>query len=275
MNAPVIVSAVRDRAMYDACIGSNRHLGKCRLEPVENRERNDRIATCYNRALERHLDDDAWIVFCHEDFQFLEDPVPVLEAADKNAICGPIGGVLAMRPHRIFLEIWEGSFRGTVLESEKDGSGTRSVGVRVPPGTTVDTLDCQCLAVHSSLLRDLALRFDEQLTFDLYAEDFCMAARLSHGIETRIAPFACQHRSRGTIEPRFFVQLAYLVRKYPRCEAFGAVGYSIGGGRTPVRRFQKRARALLDVLCPAAVRLAGKIASVSNRATFREGRTRS
>jgi hypothetical protein len=120
MNAPVIVSAVRDRAMYDACIGSNRHLGKCRLEPV-----------------------------------------------------------------------------------------------------------------------------------------------------------ACQHRSRGTIEPRFFVQLAYLGRKYPRCEAFGAVGYSIGGGRTPVRRFQKRARALLDVLCPAAVRLAGKIASVSNRATFREGRTRS
>ena len=55
-------------------------------------------------------------------------------------------------------------------------------------------------------------------------------------------------------QPRFFEQKAYLDAKYPQTEAFGSVGYNIGGGRTPMRRFQKRVRTFLDRHAKFAVR---------------------
>lgn len=56
---------------------------------------------------------------------------------------------------------------------KKDGSGPLDVGNVVLDTVKVQTLDCQSILVHTSLLANHALlRFDENLTFDLYAEDF-------------------------------------------------------------------------------------------------------
>lgn len=253
MNKPIVVSVVRDFAMYDKCIAKNPFVSNCRLEPIDNRVHNEYITVCYNRMIERFVDEDVWLIFCHEDFQFLEDPVSLLENADKNSIYGPIGGVLKKRFHPLFKEVWEGVFCGVILESEKDGSGVHEVGVSVAIGTPVESLDCQCVMVHSSLFAKYGLRFDEKLSFDLYAEDFCMNAWLDHSLATRILPVKCQHYSGGNVTPRFFEQLKYLDEKYPKYEAFGAVGYFVGSGRTFIRRFQKKCRTLLDRYCPGFV----------------------
>ncbi len=249
MNSPVVVSVVRDFVMYDKCIARNPFVSNCRLEPIDNRECNEYISVCYNRMIEKYADVDTWLIFCHEDFQFLEDPMILLNKADKDYIYGPIGGVLKKRFHPLFVEVWEGAFQGVISESEKDGSGMCEVGASVPIGTQVETLDCQCVILHSSLFAKYGLRFDEKLSFDLYVEDFCMSAWLDHTVPTRILPMKCQHYSRGCIAPRFFAQLEYLREKYPKYEAFGVAGYYVGSGRTLVRRFQKRVRSFMDKHC--------------------------
>jgi hypothetical protein len=254
MNSPIIISVVRDYAMYDKCVAKNSFVSNCRLEPIDNRERNEYITVCYNRMVEKLADADSWLIFCHEDFQFLEDPALLLEKADKNSIYGPIGGVLKKRFHPLFLEIWEGVFYGQILESEKDGSGVRELGASVNGGMQVETLDCQCVIVHSSLFAKHRLRFDEKLSFDLYVEDFCVSARLEYAVSTRILPMRCQHYSRGCIALRFFEQLKYLREKYPKYEAFGVTGYYIGAGRTSLRRFQKKVRGFLDRYCGSLVK---------------------
>lgn len=262
MNSPIIISVVRDYAMYDKCVAKNSFVSNCRLEPIDNRERNEYITVCYNRMVEKLADADSWLIFCHEDFQFLEDPALLLENADKNSIYGPIGGVLKKRFHPLFIEVWEGVFQGLIYESEKDGSGVREVGTSVPTGTQVETLDCQCGIVHSSFFAKHGLRFDEKLSFDLYVEDFCMSAWLNIAVVTRILQVKCQHYSMGNVTSRFFRQLEHLDKKYSNYEAFGAVGFLIGKGRTPMRRFQKRTRLFLDVHCLWLSKLLQKIACV-------------
>lgn len=259
MNSPIVISVVRDYAMYDKCVARNPFVSNCRLEPIDNRECNEYISVCYNRKIEKFVDADSWLIFCHEDFQFLEDPVMLLEKADKNSIYGPIGGVLKKRFHPLFLEVWEGVFYGRILESEKDGSGVRELGASVNVGMHVETLDCQCVIVHSSLFAKYRLRFDEKLSFDLYVEDFCMSARLEYAVLTRILAMKCQHYSRGCIAPRFFAQLEYLRKKYPKYEAFGVMGYFIGSGRTRIRRLQKRVCMFVDRKWPCVKRLLQKM----------------
>ncbi len=237
--------------MYERCLGKNPNLQSCRLQPIDNRAKNEGIPVCYNRTLEELNDgEDRWLVFCHEDFQFLEPLAPWFDRMDKNAIYGPIGGSMSMRRHWLFGELWSGSFQGVITESEKNGDDAKETGCRVPFDTSAETVDCQCVIVHASLVEKFNLRFDERLSFDLYAEDFCMNAFLANGIPTRILPLRCQHYSRGTIAPRFFEQLTYLDQKYPRYEVFGSVGHMIGGGRTKLRRFQKKSRHLLDLMFP-------------------------
>ena len=261
MDEVIVISVVRDWAMYEKCLGKNPNVQDCRLIPVDNREKNERISVCYNRALEGLEDGmSRWLVFCHEDFQPLENVADVLSLANRALIHGPIGGRLEHRRPWLLGGFWPGVFAGVVEMSEKDGSCEETFGTLVPASTRVDTVDCQCLIVHSSLVEKYRLRFDECLSFDLYAEDLCLDAKLSHGIETAILPFRCRHYSRGTVLPRFFEQKAYLDAKYPRAEAFGCVGYTIGGGRTLVRRLQKRLRRFLDKKMPWTVRLVLRMA---------------
>lgn len=259
MNSPIIISVVRDFAMYDKCIAKNQFVSNCQLEPIDNREHNEYISVCYNRMIEKFADANSWLIFCHEDFQFLEDPTSLLENADKNSIYGPIGGILKKRFHPLFLEVWEGSFCGSILESEKDGSSVCEVGESVSIGTQVETLDCQCVIVHSSLFAKYGLKFDEKLSFDLYVEDFSMSAWLNYAVPTQILSMKCQHYSRGCIAPRFFAQLEYLRKKYPKYEAFGVMGYFIGSGRTHIRRLQKRVCMFVDRKWPYVKRLLQKM----------------
>lgn len=260
MDKLLIISVVRDWTMYETCLGKNPQLRGCHLIPVDNRETNEFIPVCYNRVLDAlTVGQRAWLVFCHEDFQPLEDITATLAGANPERIYGPIGGRLVNQRPWLLGGLWPGVFAGQIETCDKDGGNVGSFGVPVESDTCVDTVDCQCLIVHSSLVERHRLRFDERLSFDLYAEDFCLGARLMKGVETAILPFRCRHWSRGTVLPRFFEQKAYLDAKYPKAEAFGCVGHTIGGGRTWMRRRQKGLRRFLDEKMPWAVPLLLKV----------------
>lgn len=252
---PLLVSVVRDESMYRRCIAANPFCADCELLKIDNRTRNEAIPVLYNRVL-NGLDGlmPRWIFFAHEDFEPLETMSVRTEALDVKRLYGVIGGRLLPRSRWLLGGIWSGIFCGQVLQSEKDGSDLAPIGNPVPMNTVAETVDCQFLAVHSSLVSRHRLRFDENLCFDLYAEDFCLNALLSCGVETAIWPIKAVHHSPGNIQPRFFSQKAYLDAKYPYTEAFGIVGYTIGGGRTVLRRLQKRVRAFLDRYAKFAVR---------------------
>lgn len=212
--------------MHGKCVLQNPLCRSCTVIAIDNQIRNDSIGVCYNRFLDsRPADEDAWYVFCHEDFEFKEDPERALENLDRNTLWGPIGAST-----KVVLGLYhKWQFVGSVEECKKDGSNEHLVGVPVPLGTRVETFDCQCLIVHSSLVQKHHLRFDENLTFDLYAEDFCIAAHEKAGVESRIIPLSVRHWSGGSVQPRYYEQEAYLNRKYPNACYTGTSSWSIGG----------------------------------------------
>lgn len=58
------------------------------------------------------------------------------------------------------------------------------------------------------------MRFDENLTFDLYGEELSIGARENYGIRSCVVPLVCQHYSRGRLSQRFTDGIEYLNRKY-------------------------------------------------------------
>lgn len=225
MTQPVIISVVRDFAMYERCLGVNPNCRGCQLIPLDNRAQNEGLPKRYNAFLaSRPSSEEAWYIFCHEDFEPREPLLPRLANLDPNAIWGVIGAVTRVRLG--FYHQW--LLLGQITECNKDGSNEHLLGEKVALGTPVETFDCQCLIVHSSLIRRFDLSFDEHLTFDLYVEDFCMAAA-AKGVAARILPLACRHWSNGKTQPRYYVQEAYLAKKYPNACFTGIISCMLGG----------------------------------------------
>ena len=241
MDKVAVFSVVRDWAMYERCLKGNPFLDGVELCPVDNRERNEAIPVCCNRFLEsRMADEQAWYVFCHEDFEPKEHIGPLLEGLDKESLWGPIGVKTCVRWG--FYHQWR--LLGQVEECAKDGSGVHMIGESASFGTPVETFDCQCLIVHSSLVRKHLLCFDEHLTFDLYVEEFCMAAA-KKGIVSRILPMAARHWSGGNVQPRYVEQEAYVNAKYPDDCFTGTSSWILGGNPPFGRRLTVAAKRLL------------------------------
>ena len=232
MDKILYVSVVRDWAKYERCLKDNPVLSGGELCPIDNREKNEGLPVCYNRFLEsRPKGETTWYVFCHEDFELKEALPPLLDGLDKNSLWGPVGA--ATRVRWGFYHQW--LMLGCVAECAKDGSNVHVIGTPVPVGTPVETFDCQCLIVHSSLVQREGLRFDENLSFDLYVEDFCMAAT-KKGIVSRILPMTAQHWSGGSVQPRYYEQEAYVNTKYPDDCFTGTSSWILGGNPSFGRR---------------------------------------
>ena len=245
MDKVLCVSVVRDWGMYNKCMRRNQFAAGMELFPIDNRERNESVSICYNRFLTNcPTDEKGWYVFCHEDFE-LKEPLPhLLEDLDTNSLWGPIGAATFVRwglYHR-----WQ--MLGRVEECAKDGSNSHLIGTSVPRGTPVDTFDCQCLIVHSSLVDSYGLRFDENLSFDLYVEDFCMAAA-KKGVISRILPISARHWSGGNVQARYYEQEAYINAKYPD-DCFTGTSSWVLGGKPPIgRRLTVMAKKIAMAIC--------------------------
>ena len=229
----VCASVVRDFAMYERCVLANPHCAGCELAPIDNRERNEGIGVGYNRFIEsRPADENAWYVFCHEDFELKEPLFNRLATLDRDSLWGPVGAVTEVK----FGLYHKWTLRGSLEECRKDGSGRHLIGSAVPEGMPVETFDCQCVIVHSSLVQRHRLRFDENLTFDLYAEDFCISAKERFGVASRILPLNACHWSGGSVQPRYYKQEAYLNDKWRDCCYTGTSSWILGGGPSFSRR---------------------------------------
>lgn len=218
MNVPVtLVTVVRDFAMYARCIGENPSLEGTERIAIDNRQMNEGIPKCYNRFLESFdFSSPRWLVFCHEDFAVCEKLPPLLGELPTDSCYGPIG---ARRIRWLFYPLCRWQMAGQIEERNKNGDGSRRAGMPVEKGTVVDTFDCQCLIVHSTSLYTAGLRFDENLRFDLYVEDFCIQAS-QKGVLSRILPMACCHYSiHDSLPPSYTEAITYLNRKYKTCYA--------------------------------------------------------
>ncbi len=247
----IFVSVVRDFDMYRRCLSDNRHVNRYTLHAIDNRAENAHISVQYNRFLDAYnYSEPAWFVFCHEDFEVKEDVEPYFRQADKSALYGPVG--VLTKVYWGCLYFWKRI--GCIDESKRDGTSPQRVGTPAKMGTTVETFDCQCLIVHSDLIRETGLRFDPALSFDLYVEDFCIQAKESHRTPSLIMPFSCKHWSGSVAGRRYYVQEDHLKAKYPDCCYTGTSSYDIG---TPsaVRRVNSVAKTTIKRLVSATRRM--------------------
>ena len=111
---------------------------------LDNRVENKTVTERYNDFLDG-IDDDRWIVLCHEDWELKENLLDVLEKLDKDKLYGPIGVFIEEKKNVDVLVM-----KGRVEQSPKNGGKTIIIRGKDSTGW-VDTFDCQCLIFHSSL----------------------------------------------------------------------------------------------------------------------------
>lgn len=245
MNDIVVISVVRDFDLYNRLVASNVFFRNAQFVTFDNRKDNKFISVRYNQFLDNYdYSQAAWFVFCHEDWELLEDLSARLEVADKGCLYGVIGTVFVPKKNKYLLRSL-----GYVKNSDKKGENVRFYGRSCPVFTQVDTFDCQCLVVHSSLIAAHTLRFDENLHFDLYVEDFCINAREKYGILSKILNIKCQHYSFGSIEQRFYDNFAYLQEKYKNaCRSYSNCLVTQEIGKKLDKRIKREPHGLVNSL---------------------------
>ncbi|WP_120633348.1 hypothetical protein [Ruegeria sp. EL01] len=204
----------------------NSNLSGQSIHLIDNRERAAGLPQIYNEIIEKRLEEDAWLFFVHEDFE-VQGELFSTENLAKEAVYGTFG--VKMDGH-------EPNAFGQHRCSEKNGLKVLSVGLPVTALTWVETLDCVAVLLHTQLLRDRpGLRFDENLTFDLYAEDLCINAQENFGIPVLVVPLEFQHYSKGFVTDRYWRGIKYLGDKYPDVGVPGSCSF-IGGKATELEK---------------------------------------
>jgi ubiquinone/menaquinone biosynthesis C-methylase UbiE len=135
------------------------------------------LPTIFNKIISQWSSLNAWFVFCHQDFIIKEDIFNRMETKDKNSVYGPSGISV-----------------GTGLMGEIQQTTGTFTGQKLDDCYPVQTLDEQCLIVHSALLRS-GLRFDPRFEFHFYGADLCMQA-YKHGFDVHAIQLECQHKSK-------------------------------------------------------------------------------
>ena len=224
MNNIDFVSVVNNFEIYDNLFNKNEFVNKHNLIHYNNMEENLPIPVRYNDYIQNKMETGSWVVFCHQDFEFHEDIAPKLESLDKNSIYGPIGS--SWKKNLVFFLRLEGikirkfrlkiikkqTLRGQIFEdwdNEKVLVGNKAKNLEI-----VDTLDCCCFIAHSNLIDKMNFRFDENLKWHFYSENFSLTAKLNHQIDTKILNFNASHFSRGTYDISFYYHKDYLMKKF-------------------------------------------------------------
>ncbi len=232
----VIVTVVRDRVLYNKYVLANKNHSGVSFVALDNTHKNLPITVRYNAFLDDYdYSNKAWFVFCHEDFEFLENPSLVLKNLSESALYGPIGhirvGALGFGMQRV---------RGEVKITKKNEDVLKSwrIGRYLRKPARVETFDCCCLMVHSSLVNKFTLRFDEKLEFDMYVEDFCAAANEHFKISSFAVQMDVCHHSDAVATERLWRHLPYLAKKYKKRCYTGTLTYF--GTPTWQKRIQDR-----------------------------------
>lgn len=217
-----IVSVVRNFEMFERLVKNNPYNKGADCVCFDNNQENLYISVRYNQFLNNYdYGQENWLVFCHEDWEIKENWQDKIAALHKDRIYGVVGVTSFRWWNRVYQKMV-----GKIEESQKDGSQRIMRGEPIVAEQEVETFDCQCLIVHSSLIKKHNLRFDEKLMFDLYAEEFSINARENFGIGSYVVPVKCQHYSSGDLQQRFFDSMEYIKNKYKHAKyIYGNVVY--------------------------------------------------
>lgn len=240
--------------MVERYIGSNSNINTHPVTVYDNRVNNIGIPHRYNHFID-HAMGDGWVVFLHHDMEFDEDPVPLLRQAPKDSIYGVIG--VKVGQGRRFVHVGRRGKRGIGVERgrhthlnlwgrikcDKSISPTGAIGAHARGLPVVDTVDCCCVIVHSSLVRKHGLRFDPRFAWHFYSEDFSLNALTRHGIATRVLQVDCGHYGLADLDDEFHASRGDLLAKYAGT-TFGSTCYvpPIAG----IERFAGRGGLLLQ-----------------------------
>lgn len=230
-----ILTVFRNEHMFNNFFLLNTGILRYKITGIDNREINLGLPRIYNDAIEKYLQNDTWLFFVHEDFE----------------IKGALDHIFDLDPHAVY-----GSFGikmekdipvgfGKHICSNKDGSNAVEVGIPVEDEfIEVQSLDCQSILLHTEFLRNHPeLRFDENLTFDLYAEDLCIRAGCDLGLSVRVFPLEFQHYSHGKITERYHSGLKYIENKYPNYGIPGSCSFIGGLAREMEKKFKYEVQA--------------------------------
>ena len=169
---------VYDRPQVFAdCFGSSSYFSKDAVTAFHN-VNGEPLPKFYNKVVQKYLDQDTWLVFCHQDFRLNEDLQSRLKGKEVQAVYGPIGS----RPS-------EDHPLGMIIQTD----GTL-IGRNLESDTPVFTLDEMCLILHSEAFKQ-GLSFDERFRFHFYGADLCMQAYVI-GLDVMALQLNCQHKSR-------------------------------------------------------------------------------
>lgn len=219
MTGLQIYAVYINEIIYKSFFTYNSNLIRYSVYGVDNRKHNEGLPVIYNRIIEDNIDKDTWLFLVHEDYEIKGD---LAHIANLSPDC--VYGSFGTRMHGDYPVGW-----GQHHCSAKNGSEAVVVGMELVEPVDVEALDCQSVLVHTSLLRrHPKLRFDENLTFDLYAEDFCLNASQNFGIGIKVFPVRFQHYSFGKVTDRYYQGLDYLAAKYPDVGVAGPCSF-IGG----------------------------------------------
>ena len=225
------ISVVNNHKLYNKCIVQNpfiKNLKNITTISYDNTFTNIPISKRYNEFLNTYdYAKPSWFVFCHNDWQLIDDINKKLKNLDKNNIYGPIGVKLFKQNTQVYrLGV------GTCYEKTRDSDNIYCIHNNWSNNIEkVDTLDCQAMIVHSSLIQKYNLRFDENLKWDLYVEDFCINANKKYSINTYAIKLQCIHNSNTGLKSlplSYYIALDYLNNKYPN-DLYGGICSLIGG----------------------------------------------
>ncbi|MEI7473367.1 MAG: hypothetical protein WCK67_01195 [bacterium] len=214
-----IITVVNKFDIYNKVIRDNNNVNHYPITVFDNRTEHSSISKIYNNFISEkvYADSDFWCVFIHQDFGFNHDPYIVLADLDKNFIYGATG----VNKYTQKLSFVSNRFRikklpvviGQIKQIHDENNFSLD-GLKLDKPEIVQTLDCCCLIVHSSLLNKYKLKFDENLTFHMYAEEFSINAKKTYNIDTKAVQFDCYHIGRGHIDEEFKKSVAYVKNKH-------------------------------------------------------------
>lgn len=223
MNKTKIVCVYNNKEIFEKVVGNNDCINKCELFSYDNTAENTPITKIYNQFINENIENDYWFVFIHQDFGFMEDAETLTKKLDKKYIYGPIGvkifkGIFWGKKYSI-----EGVKRGfktelkltigRILQGDSK-FGLKRHGRRALFQSPVDAIDCCCIIIHSSLLKKHNIRFDEHLSFHMYAEELCYRAKKDYKIKTKVIQTKCFHLGKGSLDKEYKQSVQYLKEKF-------------------------------------------------------------
>jgi hypothetical protein len=217
-----LVTVSHRPSVFEEHLGSSTAALQHPIVKYNNTVENVPLPARYNTFIDTEMT-DGWVAFVHHDFCFDSDPLPILTTASRDNIYGVIGARLTRggrskwrRTSREGSRLWKRGRSGTAhllgrVKCEPVVHPERVVGEPFDQPLLVDTVDCCCLIVHSSLIRRAGLRFDEDFAWHFYSEDFSLTARTAHGIETYVLPLEAGHYGISTGEADGFSETRRLL----------------------------------------------------------------